>query len=69
VAVDVEPIVDLDVNHRSRLFDEDSEGTRGSTYTVEDGVDVHVAVQVDVLRQRQGPRMVFQAFDRQVFRP
>jgi hypothetical protein len=27
VAVDVEPIVDLHVDHRSRLFDEDPETT------------------------------------------
>jgi hypothetical protein len=53
VAVDVEPIVDLDFDHRSRFFDEDPETTRRSTYKVEDGVDVDV--QVDVLRQRQGP--------------
>jgi hypothetical protein len=57
VAVDVEPIVDLHLDHRSRFFDEDSE-TRRSTYKVkvEEGVDVYVAVQVDVLRQRQGRR-------------
>jgi hypothetical protein len=50
VAVDVESIVDLDVDldHRSRLFDEDSESTRRSTYKVEVGVDVYVAVQVKV---------------------
>jgi hypothetical protein len=47
VAVDVEPIVDLDFDHRSRFFDEDPETTRRSTYKVEDGVDV--------VRQRQGP--------------
>jgi hypothetical protein len=39
-------------------FDEASETTRRSLYKVkvkvEEGVDVHVAVQVDVLRQRQG---------------
>jgi hypothetical protein len=54
VAVDVELIVDLDVDRRSRFFDEDSETTRRSTYKVNEGVDVHVAVQVNVLRQRQG---------------
>jgi hypothetical protein len=54
VAVDVEPIVDLHVDHRSQFFGEDSETTGRSTYNVEEGVDVHVAVQVDVLRQRQG---------------
>jgi hypothetical protein len=53
VALDVEPIVDLYVDQRSRFFDEDSETTRRSMYKVEVGVDVHVAVQVNVLRQRQ----------------
>jgi hypothetical protein len=38
VAVDVEPTVDLHVDHRSRLFDEDSQTTRRSK--VEEGVDV-----------------------------
>src|SRR5262249_32215232 len=34
VAVDVEPIVDLDLDPRSRCFDEDPEGIGGSTYKV-----------------------------------
>jgi hypothetical protein len=34
VAVDVESIVDLHVDHRSRLFDEDSQTIRRSTYKV-----------------------------------
>src|SRR5262249_32132217 len=50
VAVDVEPLVDLYLDHRSRLFNEDSETTRRSTYNVQDGLNVHV----DALRQRQG---------------
>jgi hypothetical protein len=56
VAVDVEPIVDLHIDHRSRFFDEDSETTRRSPdkAKVEGGVYVAVAVQVDALGQRQG---------------
>jgi hypothetical protein len=40
VAVDVEPTVDRHVDHRSRLFDEDSQTTRRSMYEAEEGVDV-----------------------------
>jgi hypothetical protein len=56
VAVDVEPIVDLHVDHRSRFFDEDSETTRRSTYKVEEGVAVHVAVQVERLATTPRPQ-------------
>jgi hypothetical protein len=45
--VEVAPTVDLDFDHRSRFFNEDSETTRSprtSTYNVDDGVDVHVNV-------------------------
>src|SRR5262249_16847487 len=52
VAVDVEPIVDLDVD-RTRFFEADPETTRRSTYKVKDGVDVYGHVKVNVLRQRQ----------------
>jgi len=48
VAVDVEPTADLHLDHRSRFFDDDAETTGRSTYNVEEGVDVRVAVQVDV---------------------
>jgi hypothetical protein len=48
-AVDVEPIVDLHVDHRSRFFDEGSEATTRSTYKVEG--------RVDVQRRRSGRRL------------
>jgi hypothetical protein len=54
VAVDVEPIVDLDFDHRSRFFDEDLKTIGGSTYKVENESTFAAAVHVDVLRQRQG---------------
>jgi hypothetical protein len=56
VAVDVDSIVDLDVDHRSRFFDGDREPQKASTYNVDDGLHVYVAVQVDVLRQGRGQR-------------
>jgi hypothetical protein len=56
VAVDVDPIVDLDLDHRSRFFDEDSETTQRSTYNVEKGVDVHVAVRVERLATTPRPQ-------------
>src|SRR5262249_35781334 len=56
VAVDVDSIVDLHLDHRSRWFGEDPEATRGSTYKVEEGLNVYVAVQVNVLRPRRGQR-------------
>jgi len=40
VAVDIDSIVDLDMDHRSQFFDEEPETTRRSTYKVKDGVDV-----------------------------
>jgi len=47
VAVDVEPVVDLDP------LDEESRGSPArSTCKVDDGVHVYVAVQVNVLRLR-----------------
>ena len=49
VAVDVDSIVDLDIDHRSQVFDEDSETTRRSTYKGKDGVDVP--------RRRSGQRL------------
>jgi hypothetical protein len=52
---DVAPTVnrDLDLDHRSRWFDEDPETAGRSTFKVEGGVNVAVAVQVNVLRQRR----------------
>jgi hypothetical protein len=41
---DVDPTVDLHVDHPSRSFNKDPETTRRSTYKVEGGVDVYVAV-------------------------
>jgi hypothetical protein len=49
VAVDVEPIVDLDFDHRSRFFDEDSETIKRSTYKVEIESTPAFAVQVERL--------------------
>jgi hypothetical protein len=73
VAVDVAPIVDLDFDQRPRFFDEDSETTRRSTYKVEIESTSAAAVQVDVLRQRQGRpqrlRKDVPAFNRNLFSP
>jgi hypothetical protein len=45
VAVDVEPIADLHLDHRSRFFDEDSATPSKSRCKVDGGVEVYVAVQ------------------------
>jgi hypothetical protein len=70
--VDLDPIVDLELEPRSAILDEDSTAmTSGSTCKVEDGVDVE--------RRRQGRRLgvkhevdvdvsgMFPAFDRRIF--
>jgi hypothetical protein len=54
VAVDVEPIVDLHVDHRSRFFDEDSETARWSTSKVE--IESRSAFAVQVERLATTPR-------------
>jgi hypothetical protein len=56
VAVDVEPIVDLHVDHRSRFFDEDSESTRRSTYKVEIESTSAFAVQAERLATTPRPQ-------------
>jgi hypothetical protein len=45
VAVDVEPIVDLHLDHRLRFFEEDSATPSKSRCKVDGGVEVYVAVQ------------------------
>ncbi|HEX3478605.1 MAG TPA: hypothetical protein VHT91_26465 [Kofleriaceae bacterium] len=53
-AVEVDSIVDLDVDRRSRFLDQDPEIAGRSTYKVKEGVNGYVAVQVNVSGQRQG---------------
>jgi hypothetical protein len=47
--VEVAPTVDLDFDHRSRFFDEDSETIKRSTYKVEIESTPAFAVQVERL--------------------